>query len=70
MAIIVIAIAVILSIIASCLYLGSKLFIISQGYPNGYAQLIHSPDQWIVEPMQIDTHNRNFSINDQVGLQV
>ena len=48
----------------------SILFIISQGYPNGYAQLIHSPDQWIVEPMQIDTHNRNFSINDQVGLQV
>ena len=23
----------------------------------------------VVEPMQIDTHNRNYSINDQVGLQ-
>ena len=39
------------------------------GYPNGYAQLLHSPKQWIVEPMQIDTHNRNYSINDEVGLQ-
>ena len=28
------------------------------GYPSGYAQLLHSPSQWIVEPMQIDTHNR------------
>ena len=23
----------------------------------------------VVEPMQIDTHNRNYSINDQVGLK-
>ena len=30
------------------------------GYPSGYAQLIHSPSEWIVEPMQIDTHNRNM----------
>ena len=35
------------------------------GYPSGYAQLIHSPNKWVVEPMQIDTHNRNFNINDQ-----
>jgi len=39
------------------------------GYPSGFAQLIHSPSKWVVEPMQIDTHNRNFSINDEVGLQ-
>ena len=39
------------------------------GYPNGYAQLIHSPSQWVVEPMQIDTHNRNYGINDEVGLK-
>ena len=37
------------------------------GYPSGYAQLIHSPNQWIVEPMQIDTHNRNFNITDTEG---
>jgi hypothetical protein len=37
------------------------------GYPSGYAQLLHSPTQWSVEPMQIDTHNREFSINDRVG---
>jgi len=37
------------------------------GYPSGYAQLIHSPTQWLVEPMQIDTHNRNYDINDPVG---
>ena len=39
------------------------------GYPSGYAQLIHSPSNWIVEPMQIDTHNRNYSITDPVGYQ-
>ena len=37
------------------------------GYPSGYAQLIHSPSEWVVKPMQIDTHNRNFSITDPVG---
>jgi hypothetical protein len=37
------------------------------GYPAGYAQLIHSPNQWVVEPMQIDTHNRKFKINDVEG---
>ena len=39
------------------------------GYPSGYAQLIHSPSQWVVEPMQIDTHNRDFSIADPVGYE-
>jgi len=39
------------------------------GYPNGFAQLIHSPLQWVVEPMQIDTHNRNYTITEQVGYQ-
>jgi len=39
------------------------------GYPSGYAQLLHSPTQWVVEPMQIDTHNRNYGINDEVGYQ-
>lgn len=37
------------------------------GYPSGYAQLIHSPTQWLVEPMQIDTHNRKYGINDETG---
>lgn len=37
------------------------------GYPNGYAQLIHSPTQWVIEAMQIDTHNRKYNINDPVG---
>lgn len=37
------------------------------GYPSGYAQLLHSPTQWLVEPMQIDTHNRDYGINDEVG---
>lgn len=32
------------------------------GYPSGFAQLIHSPTQWTVEPMQIDTHNRQYNI--------
>eukprot|EP00944_MAST-04C_sp_MAST-4C-sp1_P015663 g15663.t1 len=40
------------------------------GYPSGYAQLIASPTQWVVEPMQIDTHNRNYDINDdQIGYE-
>lgn len=37
------------------------------GYPSGYAQLLHSPESWVVEPMQIDTHNRAYGINEQVG---
>jgi len=39
------------------------------GYPSGFAQLIHSPTQWVVEAMQIDTHNRNYDINDAVGFK-
>jgi len=31
------------------------------GYPEGYAQLIQSPNEFVLEPMQIDTHNREFS---------
>lgn len=34
------------------------------GYPAGYAQLIASPSHWIVEPMQIDTHNRAYDLTD------
>ena len=37
------------------------------GYPSGFAQLLHSPSQWVVEPMQIDTHNRNFNITGTEG---
>lgn len=37
------------------------------GYPSGYAQLLHSPTTWYVEPMQIDTHNRQTSITDLSG---
>lgn len=29
------------------------------GYPNGYAQLIESPEEWHITPMQIDTRNRD-----------
>lgn len=32
------------------------------GYPDGYAQLIYSPDQWHIMPMQIDTRNRNCGV--------
>ena len=28
------------------------------GYPDGFAQLIYSPDSWHLIPMQIDTRNR------------
>lgn len=31
------------------------------GYPKGFAQLIHSPTDFVLEPMQIDTHNREWS---------
>jgi hypothetical protein len=37
------------------------------GYPAGFAQLIYEPNQWVVEPMQIDTHNRNYDITDTEG---
>lgn len=39
----------------------------SCSYPSGYAQLIAEPTQWVVEPMQIDTHNRKYGINEQPG---
>eukprot|EP00658_Telonema_sp_P-2_P011110 TRINITY_DN14225_c0_g1_i3.p1 TRINITY_DN14225_c0_g1~~TRINITY_DN14225_c0_g1_i3.p1 ORF type:complete len:942 (-),score=213.51 TRINITY_DN14225_c0_g1_i3:82-2907(-) len=29
------------------------------GYPDGFAQLIESPDSWTITPMQIDTRNRD-----------
>lgn len=32
------------------------------GYPNGYAQLIDSPDTWHITPMQIDTRNRDCGV--------
>ena len=37
------------------------------GYPSGYGQLINSPNQWLFEPMQIDTHNRAYNLTDPVG---
>lgn len=32
------------------------------GYPEGYAQLIESPDTWHITPMQIDTRNRDCGV--------
>jgi hypothetical protein len=37
------------------------------GYPHGYAQLIHSPTNFVVEPMQIDTHNRKYGATELTG---
>lgn len=37
------------------------------GYPSGFAQLLHSPTNWLVEPMQIDTHNRKYGITEEAG---
>ena len=37
------------------------------GYPAGYATLLHSPTNFIVEPMQIDTHNRAYGVNENEG---
>jgi hypothetical protein len=37
------------------------------GYPSGYAQLLHSPTLWYVEPMQIDTHNREKPLTECTG---
>ena len=40
------------------------------GYPAGYAQLVWSPSSWVVEPMQIDTHNRaTGNLTDATGLR-
>ncbi|KAH8060478.1 hypothetical protein JL722_4576 [Aureococcus anophagefferens] len=35
------------------------------GYPDGYAQLIGSPDAWHIEPMQIDTRNRECGVRPE-----
>ena len=32
------------------------------GYPKGYAQLIDSPEEWHITPMQIDTRNRDCGV--------
>ena len=32
------------------------------GYPDGFAQLIESPETWTITPMQIDTRNRNCGV--------
>mmetsp|Transcript_78311 Transcript_78311/g.151216 ORF Transcript_78311/g.151216 Transcript_78311/m.151216 type:complete len:904 (+) Transcript_78311:70-2781(+) len=32
------------------------------GYPEGYAQLVDSPNSWHITPMQIDTRNRNCGV--------
>jgi len=32
------------------------------GYPDGFAQLIHSPTQWHLTPMQIDTRRRDCGV--------
>ena len=32
------------------------------GYPHGYAQLVESPVGFRIEPMQIDTRNRDGSM--------
>eukprot|EP01043_Picozoa_sp_COSAG02_P026242 COSAG02_NODE_1506_length_12232_cov_420.616088_5_plen_117_part_00 len=36
-------------------------------YPAGYGQLIESPVSWAIQPMQIDTKNRDGSM-DQPGM--
>jgi len=33
------------------------------GYPDGYAQLIESPNMWHITPMQIDTRNRDCGVS-------
>jgi len=35
------------------------------GYPNGYAQLIESPNLWHITPMQIDTRNRDCGVKPE-----
>eukprot|EP00494_Astrolonche_serrata_P025048 UN25309 len=31
------------------------------GYPHGFGQFIFSPEEFRIQPMQIDTHNRNYN---------
>ncbi|CAJ1925741.1 unnamed protein product [Cylindrotheca closterium] len=38
---------------------GGEFRLSYHGYPNGYAQIIESPDSYNIAPMQIDTWNRN-----------
>jgi len=35
------------------------------GYPDGFAQLIESPETWSITPMQIDTRNRDCGVTPQ-----
>eukprot|EP00980_Cylindrotheca_fusiformis_P031435 scaffold26366_cov117-Cylindrotheca_fusiformis.AAC.6 len=39
---------------------GGEMRMSYHGYPKGYAQIIESPDQFDISPMQIDTWNRNM----------
>ena len=36
------------------------------GYPEGFAQLIESPEFWEIQPMQIDVHDRTFGLTEQI----
>jgi len=40
---------------------GGEMRLSYHGYPKGYAQLIRSPDRVAINPMQIDTMNRNHT---------
>merc|ERR1719242_756223 len=35
------------------------------GYPDGYAQLVDSPETWHITPMQIDTRNRECGVTPE-----
>ena len=37
------------------------------GFPAGHGMLLHSPENFICEPMQIDTHNRAYGITENEG---
>lgn len=39
---------------------GGEMRLSYHGYPKGYAQIIESPDTYMIAPMQIDTWNRNM----------
>mmetsp|Transcript_93093 Transcript_93093/g.300923 ORF Transcript_93093/g.300923 Transcript_93093/m.300923 type:complete len:668 (+) Transcript_93093:475-2478(+) len=40
---------------------GGEMRLSYHGYPKGYAQLIDSPNEFHIMPMQIDTKNRHYS---------
>ena len=44
-----------------CMYIYRKSF---HGYPAGMAQLIDSPTEFHIQPMQIDTKNRHYNGSD------